>query len=260
MRTKYMLLFGLVAYYQLAAQSPTVTQTNNSNPGASPNMKIGDSFTVTVTGPAGQQVTTVSPSGNFVDGNTNGSGVWTGNGTGANVGNWSVVYSVGGVAATPNPLTFQVDGPAKMTVTSDVSGHCSGCRTTVARFVTYQVYNLSGSTVSNLPICENIQLSSWTCSQSQPTASVNTCFVNNGVTTAGGSFTDQWTLNSDSWTPVGCGFGSIHDTWQYPYHQSSPTIIVPFGTLNGSSFTNSTTINGCTTPGSCSLVGTTIFP
>jgi hypothetical protein len=258
--TKYLLLLGLAASCQLAAQSPTVAQTNNTNPGLGPNMDIGDSFTVTVNGPAGQQVSTSSSFGNFVDGNTNGSGVWTGSGIGANVGNFSEVWSVGGVAATPNPLNFQVDGPAKMKVTSDVSGHCSGCTTTVARFVTYQVYNLSGSTVSNLPICENIQLSNWTCSQSQPTATVNTCFVNNGITSAGGSFTDGWSLGSDSWTPVGCGFGSIHDTWQYPYQQFSPTIIAPFGTLNGSQFTNSTTINGCTTPGSCSLVGTTILP
>lgn len=247
-------LLGMVTAIQLTAQ--TVTQTNNSNPAISPNLVIGNSFTVTVHGDPGLQVATDSILGHFVDGTTDGNGNWTGNGTAANVGNWSLTYSVGGVAAAPSPLNFQVDGPANMVVTRDVLGKCNSCTTTVVRDVTYQVFKLSGSNVGSIPICESVQLSNWNCSQPDPGGSINACNVNNGVTTASGQFTDEWTLNSDRWTPAGCGFGSIVDTWKYPF---SNTIIVPFGTLNGAAFTNSIRINGCTQPG-CSLVGQRFGP
>src|SRR5882762_3174620 len=78
MKILYITMAIAASVVSLVAQSPTVTQINNSNGAISPNLVIGDSFTVRVTGPPNQQVTTDDRLGHYVDGMTDSSGVWTG--------------------------------------------------------------------------------------------------------------------------------------------------------------------------------------
>jgi hypothetical protein len=192
---KILLMLGIAAaaVAQLGAQV-TVTYTDNSNTGISPNMVLGDSFTVSVSAGlalANSSVTSVSNGQNWSLGQTDAMGNWAASGTATNVGNWTVTYSVGGVAASLT--SFQViDKPTGLTATSIVlaSPNCNLSQAGDLADITYQItgasgnistlvtmtqtengtyaptyYNgvqiAAGSSVSNLSTCAG---SPWTCS------------------------------------------------------------------------------------------------
>ena len=82
----------------------SATMVNTSRPGQP--LAVGDSWTLTITGPANSPVSnTASQNGNSLGttpyGSTNGSGVFSLNGTAtaSTVGTWSETWSVGGVSA-----------------------------------------------------------------------------------------------------------------------------------------------------------------
>jgi hypothetical protein len=158
----------------------------------------------------------------------------------ATVGNNSVTVTAGG-QTSPN-ATLTVDGPYHMVVQSDVTGLCSGCKTTVMRTVTYQVQNFSGVPANTTPMGENLSLSGWSCSQSSGGVSSAPCSAN-FQTNSAGVFSDQWSLNSDVYTPTGCGENAT-DHWQWCAHSPAQTL----GTLTGYDHTNAISINGVVSP------------
>lgn len=158
----------------------------------------------------------------------------------ATVGNNSISVTANG--ATSNLENFQVDGPYQMIVQNDVTGKCSGCNTTVARDVTYQIQNLGGTNAGATSICEVPTFSGWNCQQPeahsyQKCSSPYTTFAN-------GTFTDEWSMSSDSYTPSGCGF-SINDYWEWAGHSPSPEEL---GNLSGYVHTDKVSINGIVSP------------
>jgi len=162
-----------------------------------------------------------------------------------------------GSSQTSNSGAFTLDGPFYMTVLSDNMGKCQNCTTTVERFVQYQVVNLSGANAGTTRIGESYtQVAGWNCTQTRPSTSTTLCSA--GVSTAsGGTFTDGWTLNSDSYTPSGCGeTGNNTDHWQWCAPSPARTI----GTLTGGCKTNSVTINGYTNPPNPMPAGKVINP
>jgi hypothetical protein len=169
-------------------------------------------------------------------------------GLSATVGNNSITVSASG--KTSNPATFQVDGPYHLIVQSDVTGKCSGCNTTISRFVTYQIQNFGGTNAGTTSICETPTFTGWNCTQSQ-SHSYRLCTAP-GSTNSTGGFTDQWSMASDAYTPTGCGF-NIVDHWNWATHVP----VQDLGTLSGYVRTNSISINGVVSP-SAILRGTVI--
>ena len=157
-----------------------------------------------------------------------------------------------GTNQTSNQGVFTLDGPFYMTVYSDVLGHCSGCTTTVARFVTYQVRNFTGSLAANIPIGENVVTSSWNCQQNDPGNETAPCSAGT-MTGSSAEFTDEWALSSDSFTPVGCG-ENVDDHWRWCPTGSS------IGHLSGYCHTNAVSINGVVNPPNQFSQGTIINP
>ena len=147
----------------------------------------------------------------------------------------------GGGKQTSNQAAFTLDGPFYMVVQNDVIGTCSGCTKTVARKTTYQVTNFSGSNSGAVNIGEppgSQVASGWNCKQTEPTDITQPCpYTTNSV----GVFIDQWSLLSDSFTPVGCGWNSNdHWTWCPTGHS--------IGHLQGYLHTNSVSIQGSVMP------------
>jgi hypothetical protein len=147
----------------------------------------------------------------------------------------------GGGKQTSNQAAFTLDGPFYMVVQNDVIGTCSGCTKTVARKTTYQVTNFSGSNSGAVNIGEppgSQVASGWNCKQTEPTDITQPCpYTTNSV----GVFIDQWSLLSDSFTPVGCGWNSNdHWTWCPTGHS--------IGHLQGYLHTNSVSIHGSVMP------------
>jgi hypothetical protein len=130
-----------------------------------------------------------------------------------------------------------------MVVQGDVMGKCAGCSTTVERLVTYQVMNFSGSSVNVIPIGEvYTQAPGWSCTQPRPGISTTPC-SEGSTTESDGTFTDDWSLNSDVYTPVGCGTtGNNVDDWEWCATNNS------IGKLTGWSHTNAVSINGTVNP------------
>ena len=157
----------------------------------------------------------------------------------AAVGNNNVTVSVNG--ATSSPASLTVDGPYQMVVQSDVTGPCSGCATTVQRNITYQIRNFSGENAGTTSICETPTYSGWNCSQAQNIqyAQCSAPESTNGT----GVFTDDWSLNSDGYTPAGCGL-NVLDHWDWAAH--SP--VQDLGTLTGYLHTNAVSIDGVVSP------------
>ncbi|HET6217593.1 MAG TPA: Ig-like domain-containing protein [Acidobacteriaceae bacterium] len=166
--------------------------------------------------------------------------------TGANValsttvGSNNVKVTADGEPSAPSALT--VDGPYHMVVQSDVTGLCSGCKTTPMRTVTYQVQNFSGTPANQTWMGENISVTGWSCTQSNPGFKSAPC-SNNFNTNAAGIFSDQWSLGADGYTPTGCG-DNVTDHWQWCAHSSAQTL----GTLTGYGHTNAVSINGVVSP------------
>ncbi len=99
--------------FTATAAPPTVQLTVNGQPwSAGATYHVGDYFIVTLTGPVGAVVT----EGGWSPGSIPGSGTLTisGTWTAAYVGSYSETWYVGGVVATPNPLSFSVACSATM--------------------------------------------------------------------------------------------------------------------------------------------------
>jgi hypothetical protein len=158
----------------------------------------------------------------------------------ATVGNNNVTVTADSVPSPPAALT--IDGPYHMVVQSDVTGLCSGCKTTPMRTVTYQVQNFSGTPANQTWMGENISVTGWSCTQSNPGFKSAPC-SSNFNTNAAGIFSDQWSLGADGYTPTGCG-DNVTDHWQWCAHNSAQTL----GTLTGYGHTNAVSINGIVSP------------
>lgn len=158
----------------------------------------------------------------------------------ATVGNNRITVTANG--NTSNAATFQVDGPYHMIVQSDVTGHCSGCKTTVERDITYQVQNFGGTNAGTTWIGENIAFSGWSCNQQE--GHKYTQCQQNYQTTSSGTFTDGWSMSSDAYTPAGCGFNVTYDHWQWCQHSPAQTL----GTLTGYVHTDQVSENGVVSP------------
>lgn len=96
--------------------------------------------------------------------------------------------------------------PTTWVVQDDWTLYCNTCSATVERYVTYTASLLNGTPVPNTPICEVPDMTGRNCSQAQPGFNSNQCGIDDAQTDANGNFTGQWSLNSDSYTPVGCRF------------------------------------------------------
>jgi hypothetical protein len=155
-----------------------------------------------------------------------------------------------------NGVAITVDRPAYMVVQQDFLGQCDGCSSTVVRLVTYQVTNYSGTPAGAVPVCETPTLTNWSCNQAQGPTSVQVCTGSPYTTNPDGTFTDGWSLASDVYTPIGCGF-DIVDKW---FYAPSPTVQKPIGTLTGYVHTDAVSINGVVNPPNTLPVGTVINP
>jgi hypothetical protein len=156
------------------------------------------------------------------------------------IGNNSISVTANGLPS--NSVSFQVDGPYHLVVVSDVTGPCSGCVTTVQRTVEYQVQDFNPSTVGQWTLGESIAFNGWNCQQTESHAT-NNCSSNPSTTGASGLFFDTWSINSDAYTPTGCGFNTT-DHWQWCGHSPNPTL----GTLTGYVHTDHISINGTVSP------------
>ena len=155
---------------------------------------------------------------------------------------------------TSSPAAFTVDGPTHMVVEGDTLGRCSGCSTAVARFVTYQIVDFSGTNSPTLVIGEAPTTSGWSCSQQEP-GSLTTICSSNPATATNGVFQDEWSIGGDVFTPSGCGF-AITDHWQWCAMSPPHT----FGTLTGYIHTDAVSINGSVNPPNQFPIGTPINP
>ncbi len=270
------------------AQTPTPTVTlsvTGTQTGST--YYVFDTFKLTLTGaPKGPITVSTNGAAAVSDGTMPSSGTmsFSGQWLASNIGKYSQVWSVNGVAAPAK--TFTVDGPVHTVVQDDETVLCSslpsseggypGCPDLV-RAVTYLVFNFSGSSADSIPICEKVNVANWSCTNiGAPSGNINSCNAaapnGNGSTSNVGIFTDGWYLtgNYSTSTTQPCGFGTDTDLWEYPLVGSgtgASATVAPFMYLTGSLLNSSITINGntastlysCTTSG-CGMVGWEIGP
>jgi hypothetical protein len=148
------LLFALMVFAgacNLAFATPAVQITNNTR-GGNTIFFVGDSYTVTINSGAPNAPVVVSDPrmGSFQVGYTTSNGSYTMNGSPSNVdiGAWNETWTVAGVAATPNPLTFYVY--ALITPTVQITNNTRGGNTIFFVGDSYTV-TVSGG-VPNAPI------------------------------------------------------------------------------------------------------------
>jgi len=159
----------------------------------------------------------------------------------ASIGNGSISVNNSGVFAFAN---FVVNGPYYMVVQTD-SGQtvlCDLCTTTVERQVVYQILNFDRSTAAGVQVCEVVTASNYTCAVPATFPGLNITACTAPLTLlADGLLEDDWSLRSDGFSPVGCGYTDA-DTWQWAGSAASfPQVL---GRLNGTVNTNQVTING----------------
>jgi hypothetical protein len=158
----------------------------------------------------------------------------------ATVGNNSITVTAN--SQTSNAATFIVNGPYHMIVEGDLTDKCQGCSTTVRRRVTYQVQNFDGTNAGVLQLGEVPSFSGWNCTQGEG-HNYNQCGTNPASTDSNGVAIDSWSMASDAYTPVGCGFNTT-DHWQWCGHSPAQTL----GTLTGYIHTDKVSINGVVSP------------
>lgn len=136
--------------------------------------------------------------------------------------------------------------PTYMKILTDTTVKCNGCNSTVLRKFTYQVMvgagePWSGPTGTGGAMCETNTVTNWNCTQS---AVVATSACSNPQlfvwTDPNGNMPgfDGWSLNSDSFTPVGCGYNTA-DTWNALAGSQ-----VAVGKMTGYLHTDSISVNG----------------
>lgn len=153
--TKYLCI--LFASLAATASGTTAVYQNTANAAISPNMVVGDTFTVTVTGAANATVTSDTPAqngappGHFILGTTDSSGTWQATGHAVNIGQWRVTYSVANVAAPQNMFEV-IDKPTGLTVTSVnlSSVQCASGRSGALGNIRYQITGANGNLISTL--------------------------------------------------------------------------------------------------------------
>ena len=151
-------------------------------------------------------------------------------------------------AAAPPPI------PTYMLVLNDVTDVCSGCSTTARRTLDFQVMlpsgqPWSGSTGTGGTMCETLTHGTTNCTPGTY-SQTSACDSPPNFVTMGpdGKLTDQWSFNSDSFTPAGCGF-STSDVWN-AIAGATPPYLTPVGLLAGFLHTDAIQVNGTTaTPG-----------
>ena len=100
--TRVLLL--MIGMLPLFGQTVTVSLTNNTYTAASPNLVVGNSYTIFLSSPFPYSgITSTSAQGTFSNfATTDSNGNWTVTTTAANPGTYSETYSVSGVAAALN--------------------------------------------------------------------------------------------------------------------------------------------------------------
>lgn len=169
---------------------------------------------------------------------------------GATYGVNAITVSAG--SQTSDPANFTIDGPIEGIVANDQLFFCGGCSTAVLRKVTMQVKNFSSSNASNILIAESASASGWNWTQSNPGVTTTKC-GDNYETDSNGYMADQWTISSDTYSPVGCGF-NFTTHWQWCAAGKT------FLTLNGYTHTNAIDMNGVVDPPNKFSVGQVITP
>ena len=168
----------------------------------------------------------------------------------------SAQITVQSASGTSKPSNITLNGPAWASVLSDVTGQ--NLEGTILRLVTYQVYNVDGTTVASIPIAEAFTASGWNCTNApQPVTETNVC---NGQdqTESNGQFQDTWSNYSTYYTPANCGV-NVTDHWQW-CSPSGPSSGITFMTLSGFIHTVSSEINGYTNPPNEIPAGTIFKP
>jgi hypothetical protein len=130
-----------------------------------------------------------------------------------------------------------------MMVIVDTTGVCSGCHTTVARFVKYQMQNASNLGFGALQIGEFEAQGTNTCGNGD-WVGTTTCSQLVYTDTLS-QFVDEWSVNTDNVPNPSCGVPVIQDTWMWckPLGGTEDA-----GTLTGYTNANSIKINGVISP------------
>jgi hypothetical protein len=171
--------------------------------------------------------------------------------TNAPIGLYDISVTAGGLSSSPS--AFTLDGAVEGVIVNDNLFHCNGCTTAWARKVTMQVKNFSGSNASNIFVAESASPSGWNCQQTFPGVTTENC-GGNYSTDSNGYMADQWSVASDIYTPVGCGYNyTTH--WQWCAAGSRT-----FLTLSGYTHTNAIDMNGVVNPPNQFTFGTVITP
>jgi hypothetical protein len=158
---------------------------------------------------------------------------------------WSTVQTSGTVNVQP-----KVD---HMMVIVDTSGVCSGCTTTVARFVKYQIQNVQNQNLGALQIAEQTAEDTNTCGNGNPlTTTCSQLLFTDSIS----QFIDKWTIGTDHVAPPSCGFNVYLDTWLWCMPLGGTENA---GTLKGYVHANSILINGVYSPNKIPQ-GTFIYP
>jgi hypothetical protein len=164
----------------------------------------------------------------------------------ATVGNNNVSVT-NPAAGSSNAANLVLDGPYHLIVESDVTETCLNCTTTVQRRVTYQIKNFSGTNAGTTNICEQPAITGYSCTINNGTSAdwcPGTGSQTQSPTTSesNGQFTDEWSMASDGYTPVGCGF-NITDPWSWLTPSST---IKELGKASGYVHTNAVEIDNVT--------------
>ena len=129
-----------------------------------------------------------------------------------------------------------------MMVVVDTTGVCSGCMTTVARYVKYQIQSAQNQNLGGLQIGEFLEQGTNTCGTGDW---VGTTTCDQLVyTDAISQFVDEWSVNTDHVTP-GCGVPIIEDTWRWCMPLGGTENA---GTLSGYTHSDQIMINGVVSP------------
>lgn len=177
-------------------QTPTVSIVNNSRGGHSV-FYVGDSWTVTIeNGQANAEVIVSTSSGSASVGYTNGAGQFSLDGTmvQSEVGTWHETWTVGGVTAAPDPLSFVVNA---------VSPIVAIANTSIGGSVVFYVGNAWTVTITDGPANAEVIVSTTAGSASVGYSNSQGGFTLNGFMSSVdvGTWDETWTVGGITATP-----------------------------------------------------------